>query len=77
MSISYLLLPPRLYAIKMCVGPDKQSRFVIRDLPELLFRLLDLPELTEQERTDFLSLFDLAYQHSAITTNDLLQKTQK
>lgn len=62
---------------KMCVGPDKQSRFVIRDLPELLFRLLDLPELTEQERTDFLSLFDLAYQHSAITTNDLLQKTQK
>lgn len=62
---------------KMCTCHDEQNYFAIRDLPELLFRLLDLPELTEQERTDYLTLFDLAYQHSAITTNDLLQKTQK
>lgn len=62
---------------KMCTCHDEQKYFVIRDVPELLFRLLDLPELTEQELADYLSLFDLAYQHSAITTNDLLQKTQK
>ena len=62
---------------KMCTCHDEQNYFVIRDIPELLFRLLDLPELTEQEIADYLSLFDVAYQHSAITTNDLLQKTQK
>lgn len=61
----------------MCTCSDEPSYFVIRDLPELLFRLLDLSELTEQERTDYLSLFDLAYQHSVITTHDLLRETQK
>ena len=51
---------------KMCTCHDEQNYFVIRDISELLFRLLDLPELTEQEIADYLSLFDVPICHSNI-----------
>lgn len=66
------------FCLKVCSNKDQgYDHLVLNDIPQILLRLLDLPNLTAEERTEYLSLFDLAYQSSVLTTNRLLREIQK
>lgn len=66
-----------LYCVELCSSYSGRMYSIIEDFPKVLLRLLDLPSLSEEERVKYLSLFDMAYKSSILTTHNLLKEMEK